>query len=136
MQPSGSHLLALRWPCQHCQKGIKRGSVTRKIAYFFLWEAFPVFHWRHDARPRYLHATMQTIQVRPSREPRWQKQGGWQVYEGDGVSPVYCGPSLREKYTRARVERAGLFCHTSPLAVADSFVYLNITDAVRVDTPS
>ena len=39
MQPSGSHLLALRWPCQHCQKGIKRGSVTRKIAYFFLGEA-------------------------------------------------------------------------------------------------
>jgi len=31
------------------------------------------------------------IQVRPSRDPRWQKQGGWEVFEAEGASPVYCG---------------------------------------------
>ena len=36
------------------------------------------------------------IQVRPSRNPRWQKRGGWEVYEAEGVSPVYCGPNARE----------------------------------------
>jgi hypothetical protein len=34
---------------------------------------------------------MQTIQVRSSRNARWQKHAGWEVFEGDGVSPVYCG---------------------------------------------
>jgi hypothetical protein len=43
---------------------------------------------------------VQTIQVRPSRDPRWQKQGAWDVYEGDGVSPVYCGPNAREDALR------------------------------------
>ena len=45
------------------------------------------------------------IQVRPSRNPRWQKQGGWEVFEADGVSPVYCGPNAREQalsYARGR----------------------------------
>jgi hypothetical protein len=36
------------------------------------------------------------IQVRPSSDSRWQKQGGWEVYEGDGVSPLYCGEMARE----------------------------------------
>jgi len=48
---------------------------------------------------------MRTIQVRPSRTPRWQKQGGWEVHEGDGVSPTFCGPNAREdalSYTRQR----------------------------------
>ena len=31
------------------------------------------------------------IQVRPSRNPRWQKKGGWEVFEAEGVCPVYCG---------------------------------------------
>jgi hypothetical protein len=31
------------------------------------------------------------IQVRPSRNPRWKKHGGWEVFEAEGVSPVYCG---------------------------------------------
>ena len=31
------------------------------------------------------------IQVRPSQNPRWQKQGGWVAFEADGVSPVFCG---------------------------------------------
>ena len=35
------------------------------------------------------------IQVRPSRNPRWQKQVGWQVFEAEGVCPVYCGPNAR-----------------------------------------
>jgi hypothetical protein len=39
---------------------------------------------------------MQTIQVRPSRYPRWQKQGGWEVFEAEGVCPVYCDPTARE----------------------------------------
>jgi hypothetical protein len=30
------------------------------------------------------------IHVRPSRNPRRQKQNGWEVNEGDGVCPVYC----------------------------------------------
>ena len=52
---------------------------------------------------------MQAIQVRPSRIPRWQKQGGWEVYGADGVSPVYCGPSAREdalSYARQRAAYA------------------------------
>ena len=51
-------------------------------------------------------AAARTIQVRPPRNPRWQKQGGWEVFEADGVSPVYCGPNAREQalsYARQRV---------------------------------
>jgi hypothetical protein len=48
-----------------------------------------------------------TIQVRPSRNRRWQKQGGWEVFEGDGVSPVYCGPSARESALSYARQRAG-----------------------------
>jgi len=29
------------------------------------------------------------IQVRPSRNPRWQKQNGWEVFEAEGICPVY-----------------------------------------------
>ena len=36
------------------------------------------------------------IQVRPSRNPRWQKQGGWEVFEAEGVRPVYCGGNGRQ----------------------------------------
>jgi hypothetical protein len=36
------------------------------------------------------------IQVRSSRNPRWKKQGGWEVFEAEGVSPVYCGERGRE----------------------------------------
>jgi len=39
---------------------------------------------------------LQTIQVRPSRTPRWQKRGGREVFEAAGVCPVYCGPNARE----------------------------------------
>ena len=47
------------------------------------------------------------IQVRPSRNPRWLKQGGWEVFEADGVSPVYCGESGRESALSYARQRAG-----------------------------
>jgi hypothetical protein len=46
------------------------------------------------------------IQVRPSRNPRWQKRGGWEVFEAEGVCPVYCGENGRENaldYARQRM---------------------------------
>ena len=47
------------------------------------------------------------IQVRPSRNARWQKQGGWQVFEAEGVCPVYCGPNAREQALSYATQRAG-----------------------------
>ncbi len=46
------------------------------------------------------------IQVRPSRNPRWKKQGGWEVFEAEGVCPVYCGENGRQNaldYVRQRM---------------------------------
>ena len=65
---------------------------------------FPVFHWRHDARWSYSSA-MRMIQVRPSRNPHLQ--GGWEVYEGEGVCPVYCGERAREDALSYAQQRAG-----------------------------
>ena len=48
-----------------------------------------------------------TIQVRPSRNPHWQKQRGWEVFEADGVSPVYCGDCGRESALSYARQRAG-----------------------------
>jgi hypothetical protein len=42
---------------------------------------------------------------RPSRNSRWQKMGGWEVFEADGVCPVYCDERARESalsYARQR----------------------------------
>jgi hypothetical protein len=36
--------------------------------------------------------SMNSIEVRPSRNPRWQTLDGWQVYEGEGVFPVLLRP--------------------------------------------
>ena len=47
------------------------------------------------------------IQVRLSRNPRWQKQGGWHVFEADGVCPVYCGENTRESALSYARQRAG-----------------------------
>ena len=47
------------------------------------------------------------IQVRPSRNPRWQKQGGWEVFEAERVSPVYCGERGRESALSYARQRAG-----------------------------
>ncbi len=46
------------------------------------------------------------IQVRPSRNPRWQKQGGWEVFEAEGVQPVYCGESGRQNALDYAQQRA------------------------------
>jgi hypothetical protein len=45
------------------------------------------------------------IRVRPSRNPRWQKHGGWEVDEGDGVCCVACDERARDSalsYARQR----------------------------------
>jgi len=39
---------------------------------------------------------VRVIQVRPSRNPRWQKKGGWEVFEAEGVCPVWCGENGRQ----------------------------------------
>ena len=47
------------------------------------------------------------IQVRPSRNPRWEKQNGWEVFEGEGVQPVYCGETGRQNALEYAQQRAG-----------------------------
>jgi len=47
------------------------------------------------------------IQVRPSRNPRWQKQGGWEVFEAEGVCPVYCDERARDSALSYATQRAG-----------------------------
>ena len=47
------------------------------------------------------------IQVRLSRNPRWQKQGGWEVFEAEGVCPVYCGDGGRDSALSYARQRAG-----------------------------
>jgi hypothetical protein len=39
---------------------------------------------------------VRTIQVRPSRNPRWQTQGGWEVYEAEGVSKLGAPDGYRQ----------------------------------------
>jgi hypothetical protein len=48
-----------------------------------------------------------TIKVRPSRSPRWQKQDGWEVFEAEGVCPVYCGTNGRDSALSYARQRAG-----------------------------
>ena len=50
---------------------------------------------------------MRIIQVRPSRNPRWRKQGGWEVFDADRVSPVYCGENARDSALSYARQRAG-----------------------------
>jgi hypothetical protein len=47
------------------------------------------------------------IQVRPSRNPRWKKQRGWEVFEAEGVCPVYCGTNGRDSALGYAQQRAG-----------------------------
>jgi len=47
------------------------------------------------------------IKVRPSRNPRWQKQGGRVGFEADGVSPVFCGQHGRSDALSYAKQRAG-----------------------------
>jgi len=51
--------------------------------------------------------TVRLIQVRPSRNPRWQKQGGWEVFEAEGVCPVYCDEHARDSALSYARQRAG-----------------------------
>ena len=48
-----------------------------------------------------------TIQVRPSRNPHWQKRGGWEVFEAEGVCPVYLDEHARESALSDARQRAG-----------------------------
>jgi hypothetical protein len=50
--------------------------------------------------------SVRIIQVRPSRDPRWRKQGGWQAFEAEGVCPVYCGENARESALSYAKQRA------------------------------
>ena len=50
---------------------------------------------------------MRIIQVRPSRNPRWRKQGGWEVFDADRLSPVYCGENARDSALSYARQRAG-----------------------------
>jgi hypothetical protein len=51
--------------------------------------------------------SVRIIQVRPSRNPRWQKQGGWVAFEAKGVSPVFCGEHGRAHALSYAKQRAG-----------------------------
>ena len=59
-----------------------------------------------DASPVYLLAVV-AVGSQFGMIPPWQKQGGWEVYEADGVSPVYCGPNAREDALSYARQRAG-----------------------------
>jgi hypothetical protein len=48
-----------------------------------------------------------TIQVRPSRDPHWQKRGGWEVFQAEGVCPVYLDEPAREDALSYARQRAG-----------------------------
>jgi hypothetical protein len=50
---------------------------------------------------------MRTIHMRPSRNPRWQKQSGWEVNEGNEVCPIYCGATAKESALSYARQRAG-----------------------------
>jgi hypothetical protein len=47
------------------------------------------------------------IQVRPSRDMRWKKLRGWEVFEAEGVCPVYCGTNGRDSALSYARQRAG-----------------------------
>ena len=54
-----------------------------------------------------LGMSVRVIQVRPPRNPHWQKQGAWGVFEADGVAPVFCGENGREDALSYARQRAG-----------------------------
>jgi len=51
--------------------------------------------------------SVRIIQVRPSRNPPWQKEGGWEVFEAEGVCPVYCGQTGHQNALDYAQQRAG-----------------------------
>ena len=48
-----------------------------------------------------------SFRSRPSRNPRWQKQGGWEVFEAEGVCPVWCGENARQNALDYAQQRMG-----------------------------
>jgi len=67
---------------------------------------YNLLHAQSEATPNWGLNT-RIIQVRPSRNPRWQKQGGWVAFEADGVSPVFCGQHGRADALSYAKQRAG-----------------------------
>jgi hypothetical protein len=65
------------------------------------------FSSAYRARENLLGMNARIIRMRPSRNPRWQKQGGWECDEGDSVSCVHCGPRAREDALSYAQQRAG-----------------------------
>ena len=47
------------------------------------------------------------VQVRPSRNPRRRKQGAWEIFDADRVSPVYYGENARDSALSYARQRAG-----------------------------
>ena len=41
------------------------------------------------------------------RNPRWRKQNGWEVFEAEGVCPVWCGEHGRQNALDYAQQRAG-----------------------------
>ena len=72
------------------------------------------------------------IQVRPSGDPRWKKQGGWEVFEAEGVCPVYCGETGRRYALDYAQQRAhsGL-CDIQVLDDAWGVVYTITNEKLR-----
>ena len=73
---------------------------------------------------------MRTIQARPSRNPRWSKQRGWEVFEADGVSPVFCGESGREDALSYARQRAG-YAPTEICILDDDW---NVAETIQPET--
>lgn len=72
-------------------------------------------------------SAVRTIQVRPSRNPRWQKQGGWEVFEGEGVRPVYCGDNARDSAMSYANQRAGY----APTEIEVLDAEWNVTETIK-----
>ena len=47
------------------------------------------------------------IKVRPSRDHRWQKHDGWEVFEAEGVCSIYCDQHARDSALSYARHRAG-----------------------------
>ena len=72
-----------------------------------------MFHWRHGARERYFSATRcERFRCVHHEIPVGRNKAAGKFYEGNSVSPTFCGQNaredvlsefLREKYARARV---------------------------------
>ena len=74
----------------------------------FVSDDLPIFHWRHYAKLTYCCATPCERSKFDRREIRaGKKQRGWNVFEGDGVSPVFCGENGRKHALSYARQRAG-----------------------------